>query len=217
MILTDNLKNIEGNMSFKTSQEEFWAGEFGNEYIARNNDVRLVAGNLNLFGKVLARTRGIHSVIEFGANIGNNLQAIKALLPKSELSAIEINEEAVKVLKKKEFNVYHTSLLEFTPDYQRDLVVIKTVLIHINPDYLSEAYKKLYDTSSKYLFIAEYYNPTPVAIPYRGHNDKLFKRDFAGEIMDKYSDVMLLDYGFMYRRDNNFLSDDINWFLLEKC
>jgi hypothetical protein len=34
--------------------------------------------------------------------------------------------------------------------------------------------------------------------------------------MDKYNDLKLIDYGFRYKRDNNFSLDDITWFLLSK-
>jgi spore coat polysaccharide biosynthesis protein SpsF len=81
---------------------------------------------------------------------------------------------------------------------------------------LKVAYEKLYESSNKYICIGEYYNPTPVSINYRGHSDKLFKRDFAGEFMDKYPDVELIDYGFSYRRDPLFPQDDITWFLFRK-
>ena len=97
-----------------------------------------------------------------------------------------------------------------------DLVLIKGVLIHINPVELNSVYDKLVTACEKYLLVAEYYNPTPVAIPYRGHADRLFKRDFAGEIMDRYPSMKLLDYGFVYRRDPHFPQDDISWFLMEK-
>jgi spore coat polysaccharide biosynthesis protein SpsF len=53
-------------------------------------------------------------------------------------------------------------------------------------------------------------------INYRGNTGKLFKRDFAGEIMEKYKDLELVDYGFIYHRDNIFAGDDFTWFLLEK-
>ena len=92
----------------------------------------------------------------------------------------------------------------------------KGVLIHINPNMLSNAYETLYESSNKYILVAEYYNRTPVSIKYRDHNDRLFKRDFAGEILDKYPDLTLVDYGFVYHRDNNFPKDDLSWFLLEK-
>ena len=62
----------------------------------------------------------------------------------------------------------------------------------------------------------EYYSPTPVEIVYRGHSDRLFKRDFAGEMLDRFADLKLVDYGFDYHRDPVFSLGDINWFLLEK-
>ncbi len=203
-------------MIFKTEQEKFWATTFGDEYINRNDDLQIIAGNINLFSKILARTTGVKSVIEFGSNIGNNLKAIKALVPDSKLSAIEINQKAVEVLKEQDVKIYAQSILDFEPDSKWDLAFIKGVLIHINPDELQNVYEKLYNSSKKYILVAEYYNPSPVTIPYRGHSDRLFKRDFAGEIMDKYTDLKLVDYGFSYRRDNNFPQDDITWFLLEK-
>ena len=97
-----------------------------------------------------------------------------------------------------------------------DLVLIKGVLIHINPDELNQVYEKLVAATNRYLMVAEYYNPVPVAIPYRGHADRLFKRDFAGEIMELHPEMKLLDYGFVYRRDPNFPQDDLTWFLMEK-
>ena len=95
-------------------------------------------------------------------------------------------------------------------------MLIKGVLIHIAPEELLEVYDKLYNSSKRYICIAEYYNPVPVEVQYRGHSGKLFKRDFTGEMLDKYSDLQLVDYGFIYHRDNNFPQDDITWFLLEK-
>ncbi len=205
-------------MSYKTEQESFWAGEFGNEYIARNQGDASIASNTALFSKILKSTNSISTIIEFGANIGLNLKAIKRLLPEIELSAIEINEKAVAQLREeiKNINVYHSSILDFQPDKKRDLVLIKGVLIHTNPDELQNVYELLYETSNKYICIAEYYNPSPVEVKYRGHEGKLFKRDFAGEIMDLFPDLKLIDYGFVYHRDNNFPQDDTTWFLLEK-
>lgn len=34
--------------------------------------------------------------------------------------------------------------------------------------------------------------------------------------MDRYPDLELVDYGFIYHRDNVFPGDDITWFLMEK-
>lgn len=205
-------------MNYKTEQEIFWAGEFGNAYIERNQGQLDIASNTALFSQILGSTCDVSTVIEFGANIGLNLIALKQCLPEAKLSAIEINEKAAQALSNnlKNINVYHASILDFQPDEERDLVLIKGVLIHINPKALQKVYELLYKTSKKYICIAEYYNPSPVEVCYRGHTEKLFKRDFAGEIMDKYPDLKLIDYGFVYHRDNNYPQDDITWFLLEK-
>lgn len=202
---------------FKTNQEEFWAGDFGNDYTARNRGVDWIACNTALFAKILSRTQPIRTVIEFGANIGLNLQAIRRLLPGIELSAVEINRKAVdELLLLDHVKVYPKSILEFSPDYSRDLVLVKGVLIHLHPDSLPQVYDLLYETSNRYICLAEYYNPTPVAITYRGHTDKLFKRDFAGELLGRHKDLRLIDYGFVYHGDPKFPQDDITWFLLEK-
>lgn len=208
-------------MGYKTAQEEFWNGSFGDEYIERNNDKKILASDIVLFSDVLKNTQGCKSAIEFGSNIGLNLKALKTLLPHLKCSAIEINHKAAEMLRNDMFfendiQVFEESILEYEAKNQYDLVLIKGVLIHINPDELEHVYKKLYDSSKKYICIAEYYNPAPVTINYRGNADKLFKRDFAGEFMDRYPDCKLVDYGFKYHRDNNFILDDITWFLLEK-
>lgn len=203
---------------FKTDQEAFWAGDFGAEYIQRNQGDALLASNLDFFAKALRGTRGINSCIEFGANIGMNLKALNLLHPGIDAHAIEINAEAAQQLGTviPPAHVYNNSILDFVPTRQWDLTLIKGVLIHINPDMLPQVYDKLVTSAGRYLMVAEYYNPAPVAIPYRGHIDRLFKRDFAGEIMDRHPQLQLVDYGFAYRRDPNFPQDDITWFLMEK-
>lgn len=203
---------------FKTDQEKFWADEFGNDYVARSRGSRLVASNISLFSQVLAYAERIESVIEFGANIGLNLVALHGLLPEASLSAVEINARAAEELGRLGFlnEIFNTSLLEFKPRRKYDLTFTKGVLIHINPEFLEQAYGLLYESSSRYVLVAEYYNPTPVSVAYRGHADRLFKRDFAGELMDRYPDLRLVRYGFVYHRDPVFPADDLTWFLLEK-
>lgn len=202
---------------FRTEQEAFWAGEFGDEYVRRNASEKLLSIKTGLFSKMLNKASDIKSCIEFGSNIGLNLKAIQRIIYQCELSAIEINAMAIKELKKIDgIKVYNKSILDFESDYKRDLALIVGVLIHINPSMLELVYENLYNTSSKYILISEYYNPTPVEVVYRGNTEKLFKRDFAGEMLDKYPDLKLIDYGFIYHRDGMFPDDDWNWFLLSK-
>lgn len=205
-------------MSFRTEQESFWAGNFGDDYINRNQGAGLLASNLNFFSKSLRNAHGIQSCIEFGANIGMNLKAIQLLYPEIDSHALEINSTAVSQLEEviPVSNISNISILDFSPSRTWDLTLIKGVLIHIDPRVLPIVYDKLYAACGRYLLLAEYYNPVPVSIPYRGHSNRLFKRDFAGEIMERYPLLELVDYGFVYRRDPNFPQDDINWFLFKK-
>lgn len=203
--------------SFQTEQEKFWAGEFGNEYISRNEDTWLLASNTALFSTILKRTRNVRSVIEFGANIGMNIHALKNLLPQAKLNAIEINAKAVEQLSQiKDLTVYHQSIFDFASNVKNDFVFTKGVLIHLEPTMLQQVYKMMYENSSRYICMIEYYNPSPMEIPYRGHNDKMYKRDFAGELIDTYPDLELVDYGFVYRKDPIFMQGDLTWFLMEK-
>ena len=203
---------------YNTEQEKFWANEFGTDYIERNRGDQLLASNLNFFTKALQQAGKIDSCIEFGANIGMNLKALKLLYPSINLTAIEINENAANSLGELigSVNVYNGSIFDFKVESKVQLSLIKGVLIHINPNMLQKVYEQLYDASEKYILIAEYYNPSPVTLNYRGHDDRLFKRDFAGEFLDKYNDTELIDYGFSYRRDPAFPQDDITWFLIKK-
>ncbi len=201
----------------RTEQEKFWVGKFGDDYIERSNRPYAISSNIALFSRIFSRTKSIESVIEFGANLGRNLVVIKELMPHAKLSAVEINQKAVEKLKLLDVEkVYYQSILDYAVDYERDFVLSKGVLIHINPDRLQDVYDLLYKTSRRYICLVEYYNPKPVKVEYRGHKNKLFKRDFAGEMLDRFKDLKLLDYGFIYHRDNSFPQDDITWFLFEK-
>jgi spore coat polysaccharide biosynthesis protein SpsF len=204
--------------NYATPQEEFWASNFGTEYIGRNDSHQLLASNLSFFSKTLKQAGKISSCLEFGANIGMNLKALQLLYPGIDLKAVEINSEAAKTLRALIGNkkVYEGSIFDCALGDKVDVSLIKGVLIHINPDMLHKVYEKLYQASKRYILICEYYNPSPVTISYRGHSDRLFKRDFAGEMLDKYPDLILIDYGFVYKRDSAYPQDDINWFLLEK-
>ena len=203
---------------FHTDQEQFWAGDFGDYYVERNKSKQLLASNINFFTKALKSADSFEKCIEFGANIGMNIQALKKLFPDLDYYAIEINKKASKVLSNiiSSENIFENSIFNFDSDEEWDLVLIKGVLIHINPDKLNKIYEILEKATKKYLLIGEYYSRNPENLIYRGFKDKLYKRDFAGEIMDKFPNFKLVDYGFIYHRDSKFPLDDISWFLLQK-
>jgi pseudaminic acid biosynthesis-associated methylase len=203
--------------NYQTEQEAFWAGDFGNAYADRNDGVQLIADNLSFFNKVLAQADPIKSLIEFGSNIGLNLQTLNLMFPDVEKKAVEINKYAAEKLKEiQNTEVFNGSIFDYEIDKTYDLSFTRGVLIHLNPDKLDLVYEKLYQSSHKYIVVAEYYSKNPISLKYHNEENKLFLRDFAGEIMDKYNDLKLIDYGFVYYRDRKYPHDDITWFLMEK-
>ncbi len=208
--------------TFKTIQEDFWTSEFASGYMQRNNiDDKIcnVPSRINFFKEVIDKTHDLQSVIEFGANIGLNILALKKLKPTLSITALEINSNACESLKTiPNINVINESIVDAAPEKvgKYDLTFTSGVLIHINPEELDKSYNLLYECSNKYILVAEYYSPKPVMIPYHGKDNVLFKRDFAGELLDRYNKLKLVDYGFKYHRDNCFPLGDLTWFLLEK-
>ena len=198
----------------KNEQQKFWEGDFGDAYIRRNsqsNRIFTIGKNL-LKNKIL-----LNDALELGANIGLNLDAIKKIYPNAKTYGVEINKSAYNV-GKKNHNYYHKPILIFESKKKYDLVFCSGVLIHQNPKDLNNFYKKIYTLSKKYIYISEYFNPTPVMIKYRNNKDKLFKRDFAKELWEKYPKLKLLDYGFHWKEDPMLknISDNSNWFLFQK-
>lgn len=199
-----------------TPQELLWTGTFGTRYMDRNRGN--LPANIALFAKILAKMDPIESLLEFGANIGENLDALEFLIPNARQAAIEIHPDAAHACSDGHMHrrVFNCAIQDFDARGERwDLTFTKGVLIHINPDDLEGVYEKLYNASSHYIVVAEYYSPLPVAISYRGVENALWKRDFAGDLLNKFKDLKLVDYGWIYRRDR-FKQDDLNYFILEK-
>lgn len=204
-------------MSYQTEQEKFWATGFGNEYPSRNEGEKMISSNLALFSKILKNCPSLDSVAELGCNIGLNLIALHRINRQLKLRGYEINEKAALAAREENIaEIVNTTVVETLDASQKfDLTFTKGVLIHINPEMLPIVYQNLYDLSNRYIMVCEYYNPAPVSIEYRGNKDKLYKRDFAGELISKFN-LKLIDYGFNYHLDTYHTNDDSTWFLLEK-
>jgi len=204
-------------MTYKTDQEGFWAGEFGREYVSRNQGENFIRNNVALFARILRSAPGVKSIVELGCNIGLNLMALKRIGNDLDLVGYELNETAARRAAETGVAriVCDTVMNEIKERHTFDLAFTSGLLIHIEPKHLDAVYQNLFKLSHKYILVSEYYNPTPVMVEYRGLQDRLFKRDFAGELIDKFN-LRLIDYGFVYHRDRSFPQDDATWFLLEK-
>jgi len=196
--------------------EEFWTKEFGDRYHDRQGEKGSVRSNIALFSNILNHTDDVETIIEFGAGAGLNLEAIGSLYPEIQTTGIEINEAAAKQIPAD--YVFNMNMLDYDSKEhgQAELVFTKGLMIHVDPDQLSRAYQVLYEASNKYILMCEYYNPVPVEVSYRGHEGRLWKRDFCGDMLKIYPDLTLIDYGFVYHRDD-YPQDDLTWFLMEKA
>ena len=179
---------------YKTQQEKFWQGNFGDEYINRNKNKFLIKNNFFLFKKIFSKLFRIKSLIEFGPNIGLNIIALKKIFKLKFITAVEINKKAcLKIKDIQKLNVINNSIINFLPKKKHDLVLVKGVLIHINPNKLKKVYKTIYKSckTSGYILIAEYYSPQPTMMIYRGKRNKLFKRVFS-----LFKKTKIIKYGF---------------------
>lgn len=201
-------------------QVAFWRGQFGNAYIERNAaDVGALDSRRAMWKRILAPLRTPPgSMLEVGANIGLNLRAL-ASLTEAELHAVEPNAKARAVLA--DSGALHASrIFDGTAaslpldDGSIEFVFTSGVLIHIAPDHLLDACREMHRVSSRYVACAEYFNPVPVEIAYRGHSGFLWKRDFGGFWLDNFPDLTLVDYGFLWKRATGL--DDLTWWLFQK-
>lgn len=202
-----------------TEQEEFWAGDFGNTYTERNkgNPANTRAFFNNALAAIDESVRPeVKSVLELGANVGHNLMALRKVFPEATMAGVEINETAYKrLVQNVDLPIFGSLLeIEFLPAAY-DFILTKGVLIHIAPDDLLRAYEVIRNAAARWVLMAEYFCPEPREIHYRGHDGKLWARDFAGEFMTQYPEMRLVDYGFIYHRDR-FPQDNVTWFLMEK-
>ncbi|MFT6325317.1 MAG: spore coat polysaccharide biosynthesis protein SpsF [Bermanella sp.] len=204
-------------MSNLSVQEKFWQGDFSSNYIDRNKSNQFLSANISMFTTLFSSLNNVESIIEFGCNVGMNLCSLRNIFTDLPLTGVGINSDAINHVNDwGQAQGILDSIVNINLNKKFDLTFTKVVLIHIDPDLLTSVYKNLYDHSNRYILLSEYYKPTPVSIDYRGESDKLFKCDFAGDMLEKYPDLKLLDYGFVYKHGNTFAQDEITCFLMEK-
>jgi pseudaminic acid biosynthesis-associated methylase len=199
----------------KAEQTAFWEGKFGDEYTERRRN--LVEERIGFFKKILTYAEDVESVIELGANYGQNLKAINKINDKISLTGVEVNQKACEQMSESpDIHSICTAIQQFDSSEQFDMVLVCGVLIHLPPEDLSQVYKKMFKLSKKYILLNEYFNPVPVEIPYHGHSKKLFKRDFGAEFVETLQGkVKLVDYGFLWKKVEPAW-DNTNWWLFAR-
>jgi spore coat polysaccharide biosynthesis protein SpsF len=202
-------------------QESLWRGEFGDAYVDRNAvDPAMLAARTASWSEILKTVAGAppQSILEVGSNIGLNLRALRRLSP-ATFYALEPNEKARERLigdqvvdKDRVLNGLASKIP--LADGAVDLAFTAGVLIHIHPDNLLASMREIHRVSRRYVVCIEYFADKPTEIPYRGHSEALFKRDFGGYYLDNFPDLKVVDYGFFWSRLTTL--DNLTWWIFEK-
>lgn len=191
-----------------------WAGQFGDEYTRRNAMSQTLDARREIWRVLLPRHT--ESVLEVGANVGQNLEAI-GQFSRAELYATEPNELARQQLEALLSPTHVTAdtadRLSF-PDGIADLVMTCGVLIHVPPDRLDKSLSEIHRCAKRYIIIGEYFAPQEEMIPYRGTKDTLWRRDYGSLLLDRFSDLHCTGCMFAWKRMTGL--DNITFWTLEK-
>jgi spore coat polysaccharide biosynthesis protein SpsF len=207
--------------SATTPQVDFWRGGFGNSYTDRNvASPEQLQSRRALWADILSHTLPAppRSILEVGANLGINLRALRALTS-ARFLAVEPNDKARGqlvddgVVAAGDVRGGFASKIDL-PDGAADLVFTSGVLIHIHPDQLEASIREIHRCASRWIAAIEYFSDKPEMIPYRGHDDRLFKRDFGGFWLDTFPGLLVTGYGFAWKRVTGL--DNLTWWLFEK-
>jgi len=192
-------------------QETLWHGDFGREYHLRNSQI----DRAGFWNEILATgiDLPVASVLELGAGQGDNLSALRSLFPEAKLTGVDINPLAVELMRDRGFEAIEGSIHSVKLP-KADLVFTRGTLIHVQPNYLPRTYADIHAAALRYIVLAEYFSPEPREIPYRGKGAALWARDFMGDMLSQFSDLTLVDYGFVYKGAGH--DESLNWFLAEK-
>lgn len=192
---------------------ELWTGAFGNAYTRRNRtttvDARAEIWRLHIPDEC-------ESVLEVGANIGRNLEAIRQHHD-CELYACEPNDMARQELSEWMPATHITAC--FADDIRwrdeiADLVFTCGVLIHVPPDKLLPSMREIHRCAKHWIITAEYFSPTEEMIPYRGTKDTLWRRDYGGLWLDNFHDLHCVSCMFAWKRLTGL--DNLTFWMFEK-
>ena len=208
-----------------TKQMEEWSGKFGEEYTDRNYMSPEEFNKLCLSRIGVSRTEQIDeflydlelgNILEVGCNISNQLLLLQKRGFKN-LYGIELNWSAVEKSKErtKGIDIIQGSAFDIPfKDAYFDLVFTSAVLIHISPRDINDVLDEIHRCTKKYIWGSEYFSEDYVKVNYRGHNELLWKTNFAKLYLDRFPDLKLVkERKYPYLEDKK-LVDHV--FLLKK-
>ncbi len=215
-------------MTQPTEQEQFWAGDFGQQYTDRNTRDRaewdafyrqswgLTKTDMNaqFIGDLPRDAR----ILEVGANTGMQLRGLQDM-GFTNLYGVELQAYAVEKSKQQTqyINLIQGSGFELPfRDNYFDVVCTNGVLIHIAPADLPRIMGEMVRCSRRFIWGFEYYNPDLTAVPYRGNEGFLWKADYAALFRQQFPELKLVKqtlYPYVNAAEGN--NQDV-MYLLEK-
>ena len=209
----------------ETDQMKVWKGEFGAIYTDRNKyqnesmdelymkDFGITRTEMNR--RFLGKLDRSMKILEIGPNSGNQLIELSKMGFRN-LSAVELNPHAIEVAKKAvpSANIVQGNIFKIPfPDRSFDMVFTSRVLIHISPKDIQRALKEICRVAKEYIWGFEYFTPECTEVNYRGHENLLWKTDFAGEYLQIFPGLEMVK-----REKLKYLYDDNvdEMFLLRK-
>ena len=209
------------------AQEKAWIGEFGKQYTDRNikspededklyfDDFRITRTALykEFFENEINKNS---KILEVGCNIGQQLLLLQKM-NYTDLWAIDLQDYAVEIAKRRtrSINIIKASASDIPfKDNYFDLVFTAGVLIHISPKDIEKVLDENYRCSNSYIMGLEYYVPQGYQmVNYQGKNDLMWKTDFLGLYLNRFSNLKLIRKKILKYRYND--NSDI-FFLLKK-
>jgi pseudaminic acid biosynthesis-associated methylase len=187
-----------------TEQIRMWTGAFGKEYTDRNALTLEQMDELHKRNYGVSRTelnkaflgdldRSV-KILEVGSNLGNQLLSLQKM-GFENLYGIEVNSYAIEQAKAntKNINIIWGDVFDIPfKDRCFDIVFTSGVLIHIAPQDIEGALKEIHRCSRNYIWGFEYYADTYTEVKYRGHDNLLWKTDFAGLYLNFFDDLELV-------------------------
>lgn len=168
---------------------QFWAGAFGDDYTNRNQvDWKKRVPFLRRILEVAPAT----SFLDVGCNAGWNLLALREIVGNERLTAtgIDVNQKALEQAAAEGLDVIFASALQCCDDPLSiecaEMVMTSGVLIHVPPAELTQTLRAIRDASMQYVLAIEYASVSGAeeAIEYRGHEGRLWRRDFGKCFVD---------------------------------
>jgi pseudaminic acid biosynthesis-associated methylase len=198
--------------SSATLQLELWRSTFGRDYTERND--RELPGRLEAWREMMSGMP-ITSVLEVGCNVGWNLSYLSRVGP-YRLVGIEPQAEVVRRGRQRGdgFAILEGDAFDLPfKDGSFDLVFTSGVLIHIHPRDLARAMAEIERVSRRFVLYVEYDHAGELALPYRGHDGALWKRDHHAAWLEVAPHLRAVRRG-VWGHEHDY--DDCGWCLFEK-